>query len=136
METEYIYRQKVAPSIELDLSQAVMMKYDRMHLERVKSEGMNMLMYTRYVDDSNQIVESGEQDEELVAPKIKVIANDVLDGIEMEEDLPGRYEDGKLPILDMKCWIGNEGMVNYVHYEKPMASRLIIPASQVTPLEK
>ena len=44
----------------------------------------------------------------------------------MEEDLPSRYEDKKLPILDMKCWISEEGYLEYEHYEKPMASKLVI----------
>ena len=87
---------------------------------------MNMMMYTRYVDDSNQIIETSEDDEEKVAQTLKGIANSVLDGIVMEEDLPGRYEDRRLPILDMKVWL-KEGIVYYIHYEKPMATKLIIP---------
>ena len=46
----------------------------------------------------------------------------------MEEDLPSRYEDKKLPILDMKCWISKDGYLEYEHYKKPMASKLVIPA--------
>ena len=46
----------------------------------------------------------------------------------MEEDLPCRYEDKKLPILDMKCWIDEEGVAQYMHYEKEVASKQIIPA--------
>ena len=55
------------------------------------------------MDDSNQPVEDDEEDEEKSAHKLIKISNGLLDGIEMEEDLPSRYEDKKLPILDMKC---------------------------------
>ena len=46
----------------------------------------------------------------------------------MIDDLPCRYPDKKLPILDMKCWIDEEGMAQYMHYEKVVASKQIIPA--------
>ena len=53
--------------IGLDLSQgvarAVMMLYDRLYLEKVKDEGMDMRMYARYIDDSNQIIATDETDE-------------------------------------------------------------------------
>ena len=45
----------------------------------------------------------------------------------MESDLPCRHVDKKLPILDMKCWMEN-GMAYYMHYEKEVASKLIIPS--------
>ena len=67
-----------------------MMQYDRKYLGKVEEEGIKMRMYARYVDDSNQIVESDERDEETVAMRLKEIANNIIDGIEMEEDLPCR----------------------------------------------
>ena len=83
-----------------------------------------MRMYARYVDDSNQIVECDEGDEEGVVERLLQIANSVLDGIEMER---GKEEGGKLPILDMQCWI-EEGVAYYKHYEKPVASKQVIPS--------
>ena len=75
------------------------------------------------MDDSNQPVEDDEEDEEKSAHKLIKISNGLLDGIEMEEDLPSRYEGKKLPILDMKCWISEDGYLEYEHYKKPMASK-------------
>ena len=128
---EKIFLQSEGCPIGLDLSQAVaravMMQYDKLYLEKVAAEGIKIHMYTRYVDDSNQVVESDAMTEEQIAGRLKDIANTVLDGIEMESDLPCRHYDKKMPILDMKCWIGEDGFVKYIHYEKPMASKQVIP---------
>ena len=89
---------------------------------------MNMRMYARYVDDSNQIIESDETDQEKVAQKLITIANSVLDGIEMEGDLTCRHVDNSIAILDMKVWLDKKGIAYYKHYEKAVASKLLIPA--------
>ena len=102
------------------------MTYDKDYLKKVQEEGLRIRLYARYVDDSNQIVESQDEDEEMIAGKLMQISNNILDGIEMECDMPSRHADKKLPILDMKCWI-EEGVAYYMHYEKPVASKLLIP---------
>ena len=43
--------------------------------------------------------------------------------IVMEEDTPSSNADGKLGILDMKVWMGDDDHVLYQHYEKNVASR-------------
>merc|ERR1712098_48313 len=50
----------------------------------------------------------------------------VMDGIKMECDLPSNHSDGKLPILDMAVWLGDDGSVLYQHYEKPVSSKQVI----------
>ena len=47
----------------------------------------------------------------------------------MEEDIPSKHEDKKIPILDMKVWIDERGLVVYEHFEKPAANRQVIHAS-------
>ena len=89
------------------VSRAFMMMWDELYLKAVEEEGLVMLLYYRYVDDSNQIVQdnSGSEDGEEIALKLKNIANSVMEGIEVEIDLPSRHPDGKMPILDMKVHI-------------------------------
>ena len=53
-------------------------------------------------------------------------ANSIEEGIEMEIDVCENHSDGKLPILDMKCWIDNDGNAMYQHYEKPVSTKLVI----------
>ena len=44
----------------------------------------------------------------------------------MEVDIVDNHDDLKLPILDMKCWVDSEGFAQYMHYEKPVSSKLVI----------
>ena len=148
------YLQKAGGAIGLELTGAVsrpsMMKWDSIYLEKVRRAGIEMKLYRRYIDDSNQVVkvpqrgyvydvnqkklvydevEIGEEnDEERIAKMLKVIANEVMDGIEMESDFPTNNNDGKMPILDMKVWMSRENHILYQHYEKVVASKQIMNA--------
>ena len=135
-----------------------------MYLDNVRRAGMEMLLYERYVDDSNQVakvpprgwkydkkakkmVESqgdneggGEDEDEDCTPddqrmaKILLdIANDVMNCIKMEADMPSKNVDGKLPILDMKVWTNEDGDIMFQHYEKSMSSRAILHANSAHP---
>ena len=85
---------------------------------------MTASQYKRYVDDINAIVRrlEGQSASDLVL-RLKEIADSVLEGIEVEIDLPENHPDGKLPILDMKSWLDPSGNILYQHNEKPMASK-------------
>ena len=90
--------------------------------------GYMIPLYERYIDDSNQgIVVEEDKDAVEVIMELKEIANSILPGLEVEVDMTFNYDDGKLPILDMKCYMKNDVVV-YEHYSKPMATDLIISA--------
>ena len=127
-----------------------MKRWDRLYLEKAKNAGVEMKMYERYVDDSNQVARvpphgfkldrermklvpdhnndgGGEkEDDERLAEILKEIANSVMPCIQMEADWPSKNEDGKLPILDLKVWTNDKGDILYTHYEKPMSSKSIL----------
>ena len=65
-------------------------------------------------------------EDERLARVLKDIANHVMEGIEMEADFPSKNEDGKMPVLDMKVWIGDDGNVVHQHYEKAVSSRDVL----------
>ena len=149
------YLQPFGGPIGLELTGAVarpfMKKWDKMYLDRVGKAGIQMMLYERYVDDSNQgavvpppgarydkqrkkvivdpnnVVE-GEEENERLSRVLKDVANDIQEGIVMEEDHPGKHDDGKMPILDMKVWM-EEGFIMYQHYQKPMASKMVLHAA-------
>ena len=54
-----MYLQASGSPIGLELSGAVsrpfMMYQDSMYLDKVEKAGMNMMMYKRYIDESNQV---------------------------------------------------------------------------------
>ena len=150
-----VYLQSEGGPIGLELTGAVsrpfMARYDRMYLERVKQAGLDMELYERYVDDSNQICEvpplgakydkdsrkiiidhiQYEQDQETppderTAKVLIDIANDIMNCVVMEADWPSKNMDKRLPILDMKVWTDENGYAVYTHYEKAVSSKTVL----------
>jgi hypothetical protein len=65
---------------------------------------------------------------------VREVANTIHPMIQMEEDTPSNHTDSKIPILDLKCWIGADGQIWFHHYEKPMASKMVLPARSALPM--
>ena len=62
-------------------------------------------------------VENGEEQE--TVRRLHEIANNIVEDIVMTVDLPENFDDKKLPILDMKVWLGEEdGWIYYQHIEQ------------------
>ena len=76
------------------------------------------------------------EDDSRTALVIREIANTVHPMIQMEEDVPSKHSDGKLPILDLKCWIGSDSQVWFQHYEKPMANKMVLPMRSALPMKQ
>ena len=159
----YLQREGGPIGLELTgaVSRVFMARWDRIYLKRVRNAGIHMPLYERYVDDSNQVAEVPpvemeydrekkklvrkkeqgsteggervEEDDERLSRILKMIANDVLPCIDMEADWPSRNPDGKLPILDMKVWMSEQGEIMYKHYEKPMASKTVLHSQSAHP---
>ena len=131
------YLQTNGAPIGLELAGSVsrpfMMRWDKRYLKAVADAGIIMRLYGRYVDDSNQFPEARNADDtdEVIAAELKEIANRMVDGIEMEEDVPSRHSDGKIPILDMKVLMDEDGQIKYQHYEKPVASKLFLKGQAI-----
>ena len=127
-----LYQHLAGGSIGLELTGAVarpfMLRWDYLYKISVRKAGMNLKMYERYVDDSNQVaivpppgakydviskkvvfddnlIDVDECDDERTARGMTDIAKSVMPGIVMEFDIPSRNFDKKMPILDMKVWI-------------------------------
>ena len=79
-----------------------------------KEEGKLVLREDLVAEDGNM------EDDERTALAIREIANSVHPMIQMEEDFPSAHNDGKLPILDLKCWIDSGGVVWFQHYKTDM----------------
>ena len=136
------------------VSRPFMMAWDKMYLKMVRQAGILMPLYKRYVDDSNQVgmvptegavydpnlkkivvseeetnMRRGESMDSRLARVLRDIANDVQVGIELEEDHPGAHTDGMMPILDMKVWMTDLGVILYKHYEKEVSNKKILHAN-------
>ena len=148
------YLQTEGGPIGLELTGAVsrpfMQKWDQLYAEKAENAGIPMRMYSRYVDDSNQIavvpppgsrydtrenkvINDGQglgvevHEDERLAIILRDVANTVMDGIEMEADYPSKSPSGKMAILDMEVWMDNNNVL-YQHYEKTVASKAVLNA--------
>ena len=65
-----------------------------------------------------------------VMNEVKDIADGVDGNLTVKTDVSENYNDGKLPILDLKVWIGNdknnERKILYTHYMKDVSTKKVI----------
>ena len=130
--------------------------WDKQILLKLEQVNIIIELYKRYVDDINsalkgdirgkryingELVYSEEkmkedQDKEqdaLMMELVRTIGNDIHQSIQLEVDYPSRYEDEKLPILDLKVWLGRrrkdeKRVIMYEYYEKEINSKWMIHA--------
>ena len=65
--------------------------------------------------------------------EIVKMANSICLILQLTRDCPGANTDGKLPILDICCWINADNQIVYEHYSKPIASSLLIMQRSAMP---
>jgi hypothetical protein len=140
-----IFRQKRGGSIGLDLTGVVadifMCGWDKMLLEKMAEVDIMAVVYKRYKDDVNFVLEAGGAEEvtetgvernRRVMDVIEGLANSIHKSIQVEVDSgynhPERGE--RLPILDVESWIGKgeDGRVRIMHshYMKDVSSRMVM----------
>ena len=120
-----IYHQQAGGSIGLELTGAVsrpfMLRWDKLYKDKVERAGIDIRLYERYVDDSNQVVtvpapgsvydavsekvvidanqveaDIATSDDVRTARVMTDIANTVIPGIIMEFDVPSNNTDMKI----------------------------------------
>ena len=130
--------------------------WDREFLLLVKSAGINITVYKRFVDDANGkavAIDQGviwcPEQRKLVktamnqshdppddpadartASVLRDIANSVTAMLSWTIDYPSANRDGKLPVLDICCWCQETSsgtITNYEFYSKPMANPVSVP---------
>ena len=119
-----------------ELAGVFMMWWDKKMQERLKCEGVQIEMYKRYVDDINIIIKTKrEADESTTIERIKEVGNGIHGSIQLEADYPSKYEDNKVPILDLKVWVNEENNVVHEYYMKPVSSKSVINSRSAMPLK-
>ncbi len=154
---ETLRRQKEGGAIGMDLTgelaKVFMSWWDREMLRRLGERGMDIPLYERYVDDINIATEGvtnesnereSENDQEGDRERdertfeiIREIGNEIHESIQLTMDVPSKNRDKKVPILDLKCWVGevrNTGngnsetkwVIMHEHYVKDVSSKAVI----------
>ena len=60
---------------------------------------------------------------------LKSIANSIIKMISWEVDLPEKYPDNMIPVLDLRVGLDRENPqapIKHYYYQKPMASKLVL----------
>ena len=68
---------------------------------------------------------------------LQTIGNSIHESIRLEIDFPSKYDDRKIPMLDLKLWIGEvngEPKILYEHYVKPMSAKGVLHAHSALPM--
>ena len=104
--------------------------------KKIEDEGMETVMYKRYVDDINLIVKvTDEIEENEVWQRIKNAGDSIHQSIQLEADYPAKHPDKKVPILDIKVWVDAEGKVWHEYYSKPVSSKAVIDSTSAMPFK-
>ena len=144
----------VITGIALDV---FMLWWDSKFLDRLKEMKVSPDIYVRFKDDCNILgnsLPSGavycKKNKEIIYPSklmpivfgtkifenddentlyiLQQIANDVDNMISFTYDVPSKHIDGKMPILDVKVNVDNEGILYHEFYEKSTKNDFVISA--------
>ena len=126
-----VFRQEKGRSIGLDLtgvmSDIFMCEWDNMVLNKMANRGIHAVVYGRYKDDVNFVVDVedeadavvGEMRDRKVMERVKDIADDIHPSIQVEIDCGYNHVGRKdrLPVLDVEVWIGEteDGKLKILH---------------------
>ena len=128
-----------------------MLLFDKRFLVLLKSLGLVVLLYLRYVDDISVVMPpikpgwfySREHNSLRFDPEheyaqmpgdkrtmlvLRDIANTVDPNLSFTVDCPSMNQNGRLPILDLQFWVEGETLLRHGFYKKPMAPERTIMA--------
>ena len=54
------------------------------------------------------------------------MGNSISPMIQLTGDCPSSNQNKKMPVLDLQCWMGDDGTVSWEHYRKTMTNYLVI----------
>ena len=102
------------------IAQLFMMWWDRQFIRKMEERQVNIILYKRYVDDINIVMTQVDNDQigteiageensndKMSAILVQAVGNTIHRSISIEVDYPSKHDDGKLPILNLKVWIGD-----------------------------
>ena len=131
--------QKKGGAIGLELTGEIagvfMAWWDRQMRESMEREGFKIVIYKRYVDDINLVLDvQKDENEENVWKKVKEIGDSIHKSIQLEADYPANHQDKKVPILDIKVWVDStSGHIYHEYYSKAVSSKSVIDARSAMP---
>ena len=145
------------------LARIYMIWWDKRFLEKCAIVNIIPDIYKRYVDDINSLTEfigngyvyngttlikdqdkelsdSNESPDKVMMQLLNDIANSIHPSIQLTNDYPSKYNDKKIPILNLKVWTktdNEEGTkIVYEHYRKEVATRSTVHAKSAMDIKQ
>jgi hypothetical protein len=137
-----------------EIFDCIMIDWDKQLLEKLEKLKLIPEIYTRYKDDIEIAIESlakgsqidedniiiddtkkeedeNETDTKITMKVIQKIANSINPMIQLTVDTPCNYEDGKLPVLDIKVDVNEaeDNRIDFEFFEKPTKNPRVILAN-------
>ena len=130
------------------VAQVFMVWWDRQFTAKLDPIGIRLKLHERYIDDTNMVTKQTEKgaqydgtnvvitedtkkedegvpDDERTMKFLQAVANSIHQSIRTTIDYPTKYEEGKVPMLDVKMWM-EKVEDKWEHYEKEMATKSVI----------
>ena len=133
------------------LASLVMKLWDQAWVNLLAREGISVIDYLRYVDDSRDFVrpleegirwdgqnfsfsevwrkedfESGLSDESRTTREFIKAKSSILEFLQFEGEDSSMFTDSRLPTLDSAIWVTEYGLIAYTFYEKPMCPNKVL----------
>ena len=160
-----IRKQKEGGAIGMDitgeLAKIFMTWWDKQAIQKLRRLEIDPILYKRYVDDiniaakrvargskyengrltENEQVNDETNDDTRTFDIIRRVGNEIHSSIQLTKDTPSENPDKKVPILDLKCSIGeiDEGsqkkhVILHEYYMKDVSSKAVIHRDSALPL--
>ena len=133
-----------------DVAQICMMWFDQQLKQKIEDQGLCVLLYKRYVDDINMVLQVPNRDDneniEDDAHWMSIVkdnGNRIHPSTQITVDYPSKHDDKKMPILDLKVWLkirnshnqdNTPNLVVHEFYYKEVATRAVTHARSAMPL--
>ena len=67
-------------------------------------------------------------EDERTMEELRKIANTIFKCVQFTTECPSGQESGKVPVLDLQLYLGEDRLVKHEYYEKPCTNDFVIPA--------
>ena len=86
-----------------------------------------------YIEEALTIQDTLVPDDERTMRIILAVGNDIHESTQLEYDCPSKYDDNKMPILDLKVWVNEDNVIMHEFYAKDVSSKAVVHCNSALP---
>ena len=85
------------------------------------------MVKVKELEESDKTVKGDKRTMVHSMDELKKVANTSYKTVQFTSDCPSNHPGGRMPVLDLQMFVGEEGLIMFEFYEKPMAHKFVIP---------